>query len=174
VSDSVKVTVVSVDSTFTHNGTSGKNQVSFVAGEAFANTYSWDFGDGSAPSGFRSTAHFFAANGNYNVCLTVSKNGCTYTTCQTVSVTRTDAQSLEDLKQHLLVYPNPASDEVRITSPVEATRVTLFNELGALVWTATPNNQNIIVPLTNVKPGMYFISVETQAGNVRQKITVIK
>lgn len=174
ITDSVKVTVIVVDSTFTHDGTSGKNQVSFVASEAFANSYNWNFGDGSATSNFRSTGHFFSANGNYNVCLTVTKNGCSYTTCQTINVTRTDAEVLNDLSNNILIYPNPASSALNISSPVAAKHIALTNELGAEVWSTSPESQNILVPLTGIPSGVYFISINTEAGTARKKVVIIK
>ena len=46
-------------------------------------TYSWDFGDGSAPSTVASPSHIYAASGSYNVTLTATgANGCTASTSQ--------------------------------------------------------------------------------------------
>jgi PKD repeat protein len=43
-------------------------------------TYSWNFGDGTT-STLENPQHIFTANGFYNVCLTTTYNGCTYTSC---------------------------------------------------------------------------------------------
>lgn len=43
-------------------------------------TYSWDFGDGST-STQENPIHIFSSTGFYNICLTTTSNGCTYTTC---------------------------------------------------------------------------------------------
>ncbi len=43
-------------------------------------TYSWDFGDGTS-STQESPQHTYANTGFYNVCLTTTYNGCTYTSC---------------------------------------------------------------------------------------------
>ncbi|MCC6252209.1 MAG: PKD domain-containing protein [Bacteroidia bacterium] len=44
-------------------------------------SYSWDFGDGSPVSTLSNPTHSYSSSGYYNVCLTVTGNGCTYTTC---------------------------------------------------------------------------------------------
>jgi PKD repeat protein len=43
-------------------------------------TYSWSFGDGST-STLENPQHTFTSTGFYNVCLTTTSNGCTYTSC---------------------------------------------------------------------------------------------
>ncbi len=69
------------DFTFTVNGST----VVFQNTSAGANTYTWDFGDGSnstAPG----LSHTYAAAGNYNVCLTANTTaGCTNQICKTVN-----------------------------------------------------------------------------------------
>jgi len=44
--------------------------------------YHWDFGDGNTSSNPGITTHLYAANGTYNVCLTVYETGGTYDSCQ--------------------------------------------------------------------------------------------
>lgn len=43
-------------------------------------SYSWDFGDGST-SNLENPQHTYASTGFYNVCLTTTLNGCTFTSC---------------------------------------------------------------------------------------------
>lgn len=174
VTDSVKVTVIVVDSTFTHNGSSGKNQVDFTASEAFANSYTWNFGDGSANVNFRSAGHFFVANGNYNVCLTVVKNGCSYTTCQNVNVTRTDVELVNDLADAIKVYPNPATNNIFIAAPVPVQQISLVNELGSRLWESNAPAQSVSISLSPFAAGVYFINVQTDAGIIRKKLIIIK
>ena len=49
-------------------------------------SYSWSFGDGTPLSTSENPAHTFSASGTYNVCLTVSNNGCVGTYCQATYV----------------------------------------------------------------------------------------
>jgi PKD repeat protein len=53
----------------------------------FINSRSWTFGDGGTSTATNPT-HTYAANGSYQVCLTVTTtSGCTSTVCQTVNIT---------------------------------------------------------------------------------------
>jgi PKD repeat protein len=56
------------------------------ATDGYPDTYSWDFGDGSATSTAVNPNHVYAANGNYNVCLTVTNAGGSNTICKQVTV----------------------------------------------------------------------------------------
>ncbi|MGD1839552.1 MAG: PKD domain-containing protein [Thermonemataceae bacterium] len=57
-------------------------------------SWTWDFGDGSAPVGDESPSHTYTAAGNYEVALTVlANNGCSNTMTRTVTVT--DGNDLE-------------------------------------------------------------------------------
>lgn len=49
-------------------------------------TYTWDFGDNNVGTGGPTHDHTYSAAGTYNVCVTVSNNGCTATYCQQVTV----------------------------------------------------------------------------------------
>jgi PKD repeat protein len=82
------------DSVFVQGGGTGCNAtfayqnapsgVSFIANQQGAASYTWDFGDGSTGTG-ASVNHVYAP-GTYNACLTVTMNGQTCTSCQTVTV----------------------------------------------------------------------------------------
>jgi PKD repeat protein len=56
------------------------------ATDGYPDTYSWDFGDGTATSSAVNPNHVYAANGNYNVCLTVTNAGGSNTICKQVTV----------------------------------------------------------------------------------------
>jgi PKD repeat protein len=73
-----------------NNAAFGNGQETFNATPIDFNwTYTWDFGDATAPGNGFVTAHQYAASGTYTVCLTVvdSSNGCSSMFCDTVNVT---------------------------------------------------------------------------------------
>ncbi|MEY3442629.1 MAG: hypothetical protein RLZZ519_910 [Bacteroidota bacterium] len=55
--------------------------------DASATTWSWDFGDGGTSS-LQNPSHNYAANGTFNVCLTVSSGCSTATTCHNLTICR--------------------------------------------------------------------------------------
>lgn len=97
-------------------------------------SFNWDFGDGSS-STLPYPSHYYAVNGSYAVCLTVSNStGCNDTYCDTLSVDSlgnifkgqsgftinvvspaqlTGVQELSS-PTHFSVYPNPVSSVLRV------------------------------------------------------------
>jgi len=54
-------------------------------------SYVWNFGDGTTEVSFNAE-HTYTSPGVYNVCLTISGNGCTNTYCRVITVTGNDVQ----------------------------------------------------------------------------------
>lgn len=57
----------------------------FIDTSNFANSWSWNFGDGGT-STLQNPTHAYAANGNYTVTLTATYNGCSDTYTQTTQI----------------------------------------------------------------------------------------
>ena len=75
-------------------------------------TYEWDFG-GLGISNEQVDTFLFATPGTFDICLTVTDNGCVSTTCLPVDITT----SVVELDQQTLfnVFPNPYRGETNIT-----------------------------------------------------------
>lgn len=72
---------------FGANNSSGGLVVFTDSTHGHPDTYSWNFGDGSATSSATNPNHIYSANGAYYVCLTVSNAGGSNTYCDSVHVT---------------------------------------------------------------------------------------
>lgn len=75
----------------TINASVASNTANFTASGTGTGTpvaYAWDFGDGNSSSGTSATTnHTYAANGNYNACVTVLfSDSCTATSCTSVTI----------------------------------------------------------------------------------------
>lgn len=133
------------------------NSVPSSSAAGFTVSYSWDFGDGGT-SAQALPSHTYASFGAYQVCLTVtvtdaSNNTCTDTYCDTLGLDSLgnvlhkasmagftlnviDSSSIgisearED--QRVEVFPNPASDELRISYPREwqSVKLQIFSLTG--------------------------------------------
>ena len=71
------------------------------------------------------------------------------------------------------VYPNPASDYLHID--IESGNITIeeaiiYNHLGQKVLEDVPVNNTVDV--SKLKPGIYFIEVETNESRIRQKLMI--
>ena len=79
-------------------------------------TWSWDFGDGSPQVGTRHPYHTYVASGTYNVCLTVSNENSSNTSCRTITL---GTSSIDDdtstAVADITLFPNPVEDYLLVT-----------------------------------------------------------
>jgi hypothetical protein len=173
LTDSVLIAVMVIDSSFTHNS-NGQTLVTFNASDAVATTYSWDFGDGASAT-TKTVSHFYTANGNYTVCLTLTKGNCLTSKCQQISVLATGIGSTSQLSDLVKIYPNPANAQLNITSPLDIQQIELINDIGQPVYAIKLNgNQSVSIPLTTVVNGIYMVKITGETGVVYKKVFVLK
>jgi len=73
------------------------------------------------------------------------------------------------------IYPNPASETLTITTPIELAYpavATVFNGLGQVLLTKQLNANQQQLDVSNLPSGVYTISLETSLVKVAQKILV--
>ena len=70
------------------------------------------------------------------------------------------------------VYPNPATDQVNITSSEEMTRVAVFNYLGQKVYEEAVKNREYRMNVDNLTNGVYYLRIQTDSGLITRKIMV--
>ena len=59
----------------------------------------------------------------------------------------------------IYLYPNPAGEIVTVVASGLITKVELLNTLGQLVFEKTVSVAELIIPLTNFAPGVYYVKV---------------
>ncbi|HEX2934364.1 MAG TPA: T9SS type A sorting domain-containing protein [Bacteroidales bacterium] len=78
-------------------------------------------------------------------------------------------------KQGIRIFPNPAIEDLTITKDAEDNdriiRLTFYNVTGRVVKTVEMPAQTI--PITDLKPGLYILKVQTQKGNT-QTVKLLK
>jgi hypothetical protein len=128
------------------------------------NSYSWDFGDGNSSTSFNPT-HTFAADGTYNVCLTVTGTCEDATTCQEIVVNTVGLGQL-NVASGINVYPNPASDEINfVITLTDARHIAIIDATGKLVKTVGINNELTTVDLSQLTNGLYIYQVYNANGD---------
>jgi len=96
-------------------------------------------------------------------------------------IERTNALSYSPVRQfnwsqkndQFTLYPNPASRQVIITGDFAvSTRIRLIDASGKLTWdkTTVNNNGSIIIDLSSMQPGVYFLQIE----NAVKKLVVYR
>ncbi|NCT19280.1 MAG: T9SS type A sorting domain-containing protein, partial [Flavobacteriia bacterium] len=70
------------------------------------------------------------------------------------------------------VYPNPVTDILNIKTRDAVNKISVYNVLGKLVYTATPNALSPTVNMSAMKTGVYF--VEVTIGNTTKTVKVIR
>jgi len=164
----ITVTDVPPVPTITQNGNTLTCSVTGV-------TYRW-FKNGSELAGANAKTYDITSSGVYEVEVTIS-GGCTNKSA-TFAATKTALQELAELKQ-IKVYPNPASSVANLSFNLlstEKVRITLIDMQGKLVYERfemlNQGQQQIEVPLTQVKPGNYLIQVSVKSGTWQQQLIV--
>ncbi len=78
-------------------------------------TWTWDFGDGSPRVSTQSPYHTFAQNGTYRVCLTVSNENSSNTSCRTITLGTSSSNDESISRADVSLFPNPVQDFLLIT-----------------------------------------------------------
>jgi hypothetical protein len=75
------------------------------------------------------------------------------------------------LVSNVKIYPNPASDKLYIATETEVEEVVVYDIFGRHQVTKSPSHQgDLVVDLTNLNSGIYFVKVVTENGNVVKRI----
>lgn len=128
-------------------------------------TVLWDFGDGNTSSMWN-TSHTYADAGTYTVCLTVFGACDTVTTCQDVTVEVNDASIDEEDLVGLSIYPNPATNELNVTTQQKDLKeIMILNVLGQVVKTTIIESEHTQVNLAGLTNGAYFCKVLANDGS---------
>jgi len=146
----------------------------------FVTSYLWTFGDGSV-SKTASPTHTYSDTGTFSVFLILT-NSCgatkfihTYIKVTTLSTNLASVSS----RQNILIYPNPATNEITLQSNTNQTStisIKLNNVTGQVVFMKNINLQNGLahISLNTLMPGVYYITVEDENGIILQEQSIIK
>ena len=78
-------------------------------------TWSWDYGDGSPRESIQSPYHTFPKDGTYNVCLTVSNENSSNTSCRTITIGTSGTDDGSTQRADVSIFPNPVQDYLLVT-----------------------------------------------------------
>lgn len=138
-----------------------------------AQTYDWNFGDGTTATNAPSTiSHSYTQDGLVDVSVTLS-NMCGSTTVteqfDLINTLSVDEAGFELVK----IYPNPASTNftVKVDESAEA-YMTVLAITGTQVMETVRVEGSYTVDVTNWSAGVYFVQVTTNGKSTTQKVEV--
>ena len=70
---------------------------------------------------------------------------------------------------HILIYPNPATDELTIKTEGQYQSYTISNSLGQQVLKANLATNEIRVDIRNIPPGLYYLNISGESGTEVRK-----
>ena len=141
--------------------------------------YFWDFGDGTYSYDINPQKLFFFP-GLYTVCLTITDNGCSSTTCNQVQLNVAGGLDLAENRK-TSIYPNPFEAELSIGLSGFSQQVEFrLRDLSGRVLihrSAQPISGELMFhfdgsDVGNLPAGMYLVSVDTKEGS--QHFRVVK
>lgn len=147
--------------------------VTFKDSSAGAITWHWDFGDGDT-SNLQSPMHSYDTTGDYEVCL-VAKGDCNSdTVCDSVAVT--SLVGIISVDPLLKVYPNPATNHVRVEwygqpTELEAEIVGIDGRSygSYLLESGQANN----IPLVGITSGTYVLRLRNESRGFEKSFRII-
>lgn len=131
-------------------------------------TWSWDFGDGSAGSTQRHPVHYFNSPGIYQVCLTVSNINGSDTHCKTLYL-GVSAQSNPVLQSQIAITPNPFRGRlsVALSTNLRSPEFSLYDQAGRLVLKEQLAYGVTMLDTWSLTGGMYFWEVRSDGRTVK-------
>ncbi len=72
-------------------------------------------------------------------------------------------------KLDILLYPNPARDNLKIGMLEEMNDIKIFNNTGQLVYHKQADNNSVTVNVSSFRPGMYMVQARTENGIITER-----
>ena len=165
--------------------TKGMVTFSLIGTPASSNTYSWDFGDGSAADTQRNAIHTYSATGSYLVTLSTKANtGCSATDTLTVSVDITGINNMLAQNLKLQIAPNPFSDKLNIEYNLpnaQEMKLGIYDIAGKEITTFVNTYQEagkyeytIDADKYNIGAGVYFLRIVAGSQAIDEKLIRIR
>ena len=135
--------------------------------------WSWDFGDGSPKVSLRSPYHTFTQKGSYHVCLSVSNENSSHTTCRDLTIgfsasDDTDISTIADIT----LFPNPVEDILLVTIGEyipEHGEIRIYDLSGQLVHKQRAYYGHNNVDMSGLSPGVYMLRISDGSKVIREE-----
>lgn len=72
----------------------------------------------------------------------------------------------------VMLYPNPASEYLHVESTIQGSEVRVYNEIGQVVYKKNETALKYDIDVREWSAGVYVVEVKSNAGMVREKVSV--
>jgi hypothetical protein len=80
---------------------------------------------------------------------------------------------ISNLRETMIsIYPNPANSVLLIQSEANIQKFEIINMLGAVVLSENSGAANLRIDVSQIKPGMYFLRMDTGSETITKKINI--
>lgn len=178
-SDTITVTVNALPTADFGLPTGNSGTMSFINTSTGANSYLWDFGDGST-SVLENPTHTYAVDGTYTICLTaISGSGCEDSTCMTLDISSA-IQEVENISS-VILYPNPLNANATIEFTLNANSmvsINMFDLTGKISFykqeKLNKGHHFISIDASEIPSGIYFTQIVDGKNSYRIKTVIVK
>jgi PKD repeat protein len=170
-------TIISAGFTYTISG----NTVSFTdtTGITGGNLtgWSWSFPGGNpSSSALQNPSVTYSASGTYTVCLiATSAAGCKDTSCQSIFIPPSSVAGNNALS-FLTLSPVPVSNELFLDFGINnfgEVKISFCNVLGKEIFSKIiPAKEKQMLDVSDFQTGIYFVKIQTDAGDAVKKIII--
>jgi len=77
-----------------------------------------------------------------------------------------------DKKAIISIYPNPANEILNIESNENIVDIKIYNGFGQIVFSSSPQNNNLRINTSDFNSGIYFVKIKTENENIVKEIAV--
>ena len=153
---------------------SGDQQVTFTNSSAYADSFSWNFGDGGNDLGVNPT-HTYPMDGTYTVTLVAARCGMQDTTEQVISVTPLGVTHENQSIGSWSIYPNPTQSAITVKINVAGNLFyKIFNTAGIEMLCGNIYKAETSIDVSNVPEGLYIIQVFNDKNESRGYQKIVK
>lgn len=150
-----------VTNSYTYKIISGRT-VQFTNNSVNADSYLWEFGDGTT-STEKNPIHVFDSAKIYRIKLTATNVCGASNRSIFLDLTLTGTSSTDEIITYL--YPNPTKNEIHVISGKEIQAVSILNLEGKEIWSyQNVNRKNCLIATSQLQAGIYALKIMYKNG----------
>jgi len=146
-------------------------EVSFFAEGGEGYSYIWNFDDGGF-SEAQNPVYTYESTGTYMVCLVINNDCGGDNFCKNVQVSSV-LNSADMNREKISLYPNPASNQIKVTGLSAGTDYRITDITGKLVQEGIYENENWL-DVSTFKKGLYLIEISWKGQKAVRKFQVAR